>query len=100
MTQSLSQNQVVQLQKCLSLSRDVSRHTEAEQLFEELRHSVAADNPAAVELLDPLWQEVLAARRSANFWQEISNVEKELSSRMAATHMQLRQNYLRLMQEQ
>ncbi|MGJ3253618.1 MAG: hypothetical protein ACFE0J_21150 [Elainellaceae cyanobacterium] len=89
-----------QLQHCLDLAEDVSKHSEATQQFEDLRERVAAHNPEAADLLTMLWQDALSNRRSAIFWQELCNVEKELTNRMAESHMQLRQNYLRLMQEQ
>ena len=98
--QSLSQNQLVQLQECLSLVQDVAHHEEAGKQFAALRDRVAAENPLAAEMLALLWDEVLAARRSATFWREISDVEKQLSERIAQSHLQLRQNYLRLMEEQ
>lgn len=49
--------------------------------------------------MDLLWKEAIAARRSAEFWHDMSNVEKDLSNRMMENMTQLRQNYLRLMQE-
>jgi len=100
MKQSLSQNQVAQLQECVSLAQELAHHAKANQSFAELRDRVAADNPVSAELLELLWNEVLAARRSATFWREMSDVEKQLSERIAQSHLQLRQNYERLMQEQ
>ncbi len=100
MTQSSSQNPVTQLKKCLSLAQEVATHAEANQAFEQLRASVDAETPLAAELLDLLWQEVIAARRSALFWHQMCDVEKELSDRMIDNMAQLRRNYLRLMQEQ
>jgi len=60
----------------------------------------AAENPQAADLLEILWNEFVAANRSATFWQQICDVEKELSERMAQTNVQLKQEYLRLIQEQ
>jgi hypothetical protein len=51
-------------------------------------------------MIDMLWGELLRARRSAQFWQKTCDVERELTERMAASHFQLQQNYLRLVQEQ
>lgn len=95
-----TQTQVSQLQACLSQARELAKHGEASQAFTQLRDRIGATDAAAATLLDLLWTEVLAARRSATFWQEICDVEKQLSDRIAANHVQLRQNYLRLMQEQ
>lgn len=92
--------QIEQLQACLSLAKDPSGHAEAVQKFEQLRETLAKSDPGAAEMLNLLWHEVLTARRSATFWQEVCNVEKELSERIAASHIQLKQNYQRLMQEQ
>lgn len=100
MTQSVvSQTLVAQLQQCLALTHNIANHTEATDDFKALRDRIAATHPQTAELLDAMWNEVLASRRSATFWQEICNVEKELSERIAANNVQLRQNYQRLIQE-
>lgn len=98
MTQ-FSPNPVGKLRKCISLAQEVANHAQANQAFEQLRDSLATENPQAAELMELLWQEIIAARRSAEFWHEMSNVEKDLSNRMMENMTQLRQNYLRLMQE-
>ncbi len=98
MTHSLTPQQTTQLHECLKLAQDPAHHQDANQTFAALRASIS--EPSATELLSVLWQEILTARRSAAFWQQISDVEKEMSERLAQNHMQLQQNYLRLMQEQ
>lgn len=98
MPQSLTQNQVTQLRACLELAQDARQHERAQLEFSQLLESVESE-PATTELLRLLWTELLAARRSSMFWQEISDVEKEMGERLAQTHVQLQQNYLRLMQE-
>lgn len=98
MTQS-SPNPAAQLRKCISLAQEVANHPQANQEFEQLRDTLASQNPQTAELMDLLWKEVIAARRSAEFWHDMSNVEKDLSNRMMENMTQLRQNYLRLMQE-
>ena len=98
--QSLLENSTSQLKQCLSLAQEVSRHEQASEEFERLRDRVMAECPQSVELIDLLWNEVLAARRSSTFWREMCDVEKQLSERIAQSHSQLKQNYLRLMQEQ
>lgn len=90
---------IADLQACLSLSKDPTAHTEANDRFRDLLDHLA-ENEATAEALGVLWRELLAARRSAAFWQQLSDVEKELSDRLAETHVQLQQNYLRLVQEQ
>ncbi len=99
MTQSLSSRQTDQLRQCLSLAQDPAQHSHASQSFAALRDSIA-QQPEALELLQTLWDEMLAARRSALFWQKISDVEKEMTEKLAQNHFQLQQNYLRLIQEQ
>jgi hypothetical protein len=99
MTQALSAEQATQLQQCLSLVQNVKTHDEARQTFAKLRESLAGD-AATLEVIDGLWNELISARRSAMFWQEISNVEKDMAERLAQNNVQLQQNYLRLMQEQ
>ena len=100
MAQSTHPDLLNQLKSCLSLARDLPNHEAATATFETLKEAIAAQQPQLEEALQLLWDELLAARRSATFWQEICDVEKELSERIAANHVQLRQNYLRLMQEQ
>ena len=100
MTQASSQSLVAQLKQCLKLAQDMAHHAEANQAFEQLRASVDAENPLAAELMELLWQEVIAARRSGAFWQQMCDVEKDLSDRMMENLAQLRRNYLRLIQEQ
>lgn len=86
---------------CLELAHQIEAHDEATQQFQALRDQLAcADQTQTQELLDALWGELLRARRSATFWQKTCDVERELTERMAASHFQLQQNYLRLVQEQ
>lgn len=58
--------------------------------FEILREKVAGDRPEAAAVLTLLWQEAVSARRSCNFWREVSDVEKELANRIAETTHQQR----------
>lgn len=99
MTHSLTQNQLAQLQECLALAHNPGQQEQASQNFAQLLGSVEPNSSAAA-LLEALWNELLAARRSSAFWQQISDAEKGMSERLAATNVQLQQNYLRLMQEQ
>lgn len=89
-----------ELQECISLIADVSTHPVANEAFERLRDRLSSENPQSVELLNLLWRELLSARRSAQFWEQICDVERNMTERMAADHFQLQQNYLRLVQEQ
>lgn len=94
-----SENPIVQLKKCLTMAQDVSNHAEANRAFEQLCGIIDAENPMAAQLLEMLWQEAIMARRSALFWQQMSDVEKDMANKMMENMMQMRQNYLRLMQE-
>jgi hypothetical protein len=72
----------------------------AQATFEHLHQTLEAQNPQAADLLALLWREYLSAQRSATFWKELCQVEKHLSERLSESNLQLKQNYLRLMQEQ
>lgn len=57
--------------------------------FEALRDQLASDRPEVAAVMTLLWQEAVSARRSCNFWREVSDVEKELAVRIAEnTHQQ------------
>jgi len=88
------------LTECIELAKDPKAHSEAERTFEEIKDDLMDAPPEALQLVDRLWKELLLARRSAAFWEEISNVERSMTERLAADHLQLQQNYLRLVQEQ
>lgn len=100
MSYSLTNSPATSLQECLTLAGEISQHQEANHSFTQLQSQLATDNPQAAELLELAWNEVLAARRSAAFWERRCGAEREMTDQMAASHVQLQQNYLRLMQEQ
>lgn len=95
-----SEATVESLENCLVLAQDVGGHEQATKQFQQLRTNFAQDASQAQTMIDMLWWELLRARRSAQFWQKTCDVERELTERMAASHFQLQQNYLRLVQEQ
>lgn len=97
---SVQRDRLNQLKQCLSLAQDVSTHAKAKENYSDLRDRLADDAPEVAELMDVLWAEMLSSRRSALFWEELCNVEKKLTDRMAENNIQLRQNYIRLVQEQ
>ena len=100
MTQSLPENLIPQLKKCLALARELKTHPEANQAFEELRDRIAAENPQSAELLELMWNDLISARRSCSFLQKMSDVERQVSDRMMENMADLRRNYLRLIEEQ
>ncbi len=99
MTHSLTQHQIEQLQECLSIARDPAQHDTARQQFTQFLSGVES-SPVAIEIIDALWHELLAARRSNAFWEQISDAEKEMGDRLTQDNIRLQQNYLRLVQEQ
>ncbi len=99
MTHALSQNQLDLLQECFALAANPKSQADAERQFLALQESLESD-AATSEVLQKLWTEVLAARRSAVFWEHLSDAERAVSDGLANNHLRLQQNYLRLVQEQ
>ncbi|MDX2242301.1 MAG: hypothetical protein NW224_16575 [Leptolyngbyaceae cyanobacterium bins.302] len=99
MSYSLTEKQAQLLKECVALAQDIESHADADRRFLDLEETLAHD-PATAEIVGALWRELLSARRSAAFWQQISDVERSMSEKLADNHFQLQQNYLRLMQEQ
>ncbi|MGK7891658.1 MAG: hypothetical protein AB4042_20200 [Leptolyngbyaceae cyanobacterium] len=91
---------VLELQECLNLLKDAATYELAVQRYAVLRDRLFADHPEMVALLDMVWEDLRASRRSARVWERLCNTEKQLTDRMAESHVQLQQNYLRLVQEQ
>jgi hypothetical protein len=88
------------LQSAINLAQQVQQHPEAKQAFQEVLAELKAESPLAADLLEQLWREYIGTKRSSVFWEQLSEVEKNLSDRMTESHIQLKQNYLRLVQEQ
>lgn len=99
MTQPPASNLISQLKKCISLAQNIETQAEAKELFQPLYEKMLAENPQTAEIMELLWHEAIAARRSAAFWQQISEYEKNMADQMLQSLAQARQNYLRLMQE-
>lgn len=89
-----------QLQTVLDLARQVETHGEAQAAFQTLLSQIQALSPEAAPLFEQLWRAHIASQRSSRFWEHLSEVEKGLSDRLTESHIQLKQNYLRLVQEQ
>ena len=88
------------LQTAIDLAQSLEHHHDAQKAFTELLEDLQGQNPIVVSLLQHLWQEYLSSQRSALFWEQLSTVEKKLSDQLTESHLQLKQNYLRLVQEQ
>lgn len=99
MSYSLTEKQSQLLNECLSMAQDLNSHSDADRRFLDLEETLPND-PATMVVVQALWREVLAARRSATYWEQISDVERSMTESLASNHFQLQQNYLRLMQEQ
>ncbi len=91
---------IAQLQACLALTPDLAQHAKAKEQFAVLKAQLATESPVAAELLELAWNEVIAARRSAAFWEQISDAEKNMSDKVGESLLNLQQNHLRLIQEQ
>ncbi|MDG2616604.1 hypothetical protein P7L53_10145 [Thermoleptolyngbya sichuanensis XZ-Cy5] len=100
MTYASSDSMTQALAECIALLQDLQTHAAANDAFDQLKAQIAESNPAMANLLEILWREAVAGRRSAAFWQQICDVERDLTENLSANHFQLQQNYLRLMQEQ
>lgn len=88
------------LQLALDLAQTVETHSEASHLVQTIVADLQGQSPEAIALFEQLWRAYISSQRSSQFWQQISEAEKHLSDRLSASHVQLKQNYLRLMQEQ
>lgn len=100
MDKTLAQSPTEALEAAMKLAQNVETQSEAHATFNELYEHLRYDKPEMATMLQMLWREYTASQRSAAFWQELCQVEKHLSERITENHLQLRQNYLRLMQEQ
>lgn len=90
----------IALKGAIALAQDVHTHPQAKDQFEGIYHQLASENAAAADLLQQLWEEYIAVQRSALFWQNMSDAEKDLAQKMTESNINLQQNYLRLVQEQ
>ena len=97
---ALSTDLSSRLQAAIDLAQQVQQHPEANQAFQSLLDDLKAEDSSTADLLEQLWTAYIGSRRSSQFWEQISQVEKNLSDRMSESHIQLKQNYLRLVQEQ
>jgi DNA-binding ferritin-like protein len=93
------QNTLSQLQECINLAQEIKTQGEAKEKFAKLYAQLHQDTPDLAELIRILWEEALAARRSAAFWRSLSESEKMMADQMLQSLTEARQNYLRLMRE-
>ena len=95
--QSLSE---VTLAGAIALAKSGQNYDQANAQFEALSKQLEADSPEASKLLQQLWKEYIAVQRSAVFYESLSDAEAHLSEKMAESNVQLKRNYMRLVQEQ
>ncbi len=90
----------VTLDGAIALAKDGSNYPQATTQFEALLSQIEPAHPEIAPLLKTLWQEYISTQRSASFWESMSDAEKGLSEKMSESNIQLKQNYMRLIQEQ
>jgi hypothetical protein len=100
MSSTLTEDSITYIQECLALARKRSHYHEANQAFNQLKDDLAVDHPITAEVLRLMWNELLSTHRSADFLEQLSNIERQFTEQMTESHAQLHQNYLRLLEEQ
>lgn len=90
----------VTLSGAIALAKDARNYEQANVQFEALLAQVSSDSPAVAPLLKQLWKEYLSAQRSATFYESLSDAEQGLSDSLVESTIQLKRNYMRLLQEQ
>lgn len=90
----------VALSGAIALIKSGQNYDQANTQFEALATQLEADSPEASKLLKQLWKEYVAVQRAAVFYESLSDAEAGLSEKMAESNIQLKRNYMRLVQEQ
>lgn len=100
----------VTLSGAIALAREGKNYEQASAQFEALVGQLEADSAKAdstgahsseaSKLLKMLWKEYVSVQRSAIFYESLSEAEAGLSEKMAESTIQLKRNYMRLIQEQ
>ena len=90
----------VTLAGAIALAKDGKNYDAATEQFSAIASQVENDSPDAAILLKQLWEEYVSVQRSATFYESLSDAEAGLSEKMAQSNIQLKQNYMRLIQEQ
>ncbi|MEL6813369.1 MAG: hypothetical protein AAFP03_00985 [Cyanobacteria bacterium J06598_3] len=90
----------VALSGAIALAKESKNYEQANAQFEALLAQVSAESPTVAPLLKQLWKAYMGTQRSATFYESLSDAEKDLSDKMAKSNIQLKQNYMRLIQEQ
>jgi hypothetical protein len=96
---TMTQDPIAHLRACLTLARECCHHQEANQAFSQLQDSLAIEHPLAAEVLRLMWNELLSTHRSADFLEQLSNIERQFAEQMTQSQIQLHQSYLHPLQE-
>ncbi|MGC1308368.1 MAG: hypothetical protein WA885_14175 [Phormidesmis sp.] len=88
------------LSGAMALARENNNYAQANEQFEAVVNQIESDPSEAATLLKQIWKEYISVQRSANFYESLSSAEADLSQKMAKSNVQLKQNYMRLIQEQ
>jgi hypothetical protein len=89
-----------QLAEAIALVHSQQNYEQANDSFASLLARIETESPTTAPLIKRIWEEFVRAHRSATFYESLSDAEAGLADKMAKNSIQLKQNYLRLVQEQ
>ena len=84
----------------IALAQSGKSYDQAAEQFAAVASQVESESSEAATLLKRLWKEYISVQRSAVFYEGLSDAEAGLSEKMAESNIQLKRNYMRLVQEQ
>lgn len=84
----------------IALIQSGRSYDQAAEQFAAVVSQIEGESPEAATLLKQLWKEYVSVQRSAVFYEGLSDAEAGLSEKMAESNIQLKRNYMRLVQEQ
>ncbi len=84
----------------IALAQSGKSYDQAAEQFAAVAAQIESESPEAATLLKRLWKEYISVQRSAVFYEGLSDAEAGLSEKMAESNIQLKRNYMRLVQEQ
>lgn len=84
----------------IALAQSGRNYDQAAEQFAAVVSQVESESSEAATLLKRLWKEYISVQRSAVFYEGLSDAEAGLSEKMAESNIQLKRNYMRLVQEQ
>lgn len=84
----------------IALAQSGKSYDQAAEQFAAVVSQIEGESSEAATLLKRLWKEYISVQRSAVFYEGLSDAEAGLSEKMAESNIQLKRNYMRLVQEQ